>query len=649
MPFQLRKSVRRLSGLPNVLDELLKRVLAASPDAQCSDEFIEGIRTRGASGLPHQVRDSPPPAPETPSCSDRHWLARYYPIGPGMPGRIVFHEKRIARYFHATLEHLRSELGSDVEEHRTRLCEALLRGIHAHEQVHFVADVERVVRGIPRKDGLTEEGLATAWERACVGSWLRLRPPKIDPVLSEALAWWFNAIRAPGYDEWRYYATHAEFDAKFHELLGHPNPPASFSLVHSHRPQFWCSYWIGGELPHDVSVPPSGWPGQPFSKQWLQQLTVARLWWDSRAKYFNELPESTSGRKARSRRSEHATASKNLLQDIRLSSDENNSGEVFGFTPIDRHNCPPAERREDYLADPHVSDFLGFLTTLLQKNGSLRHAWYDRRTNSRWHCESLLDAVDRYSYRIASQLRHLIGSEDHYSLRANALVLNRLQADLRRAVATSDAPAAQKAANEILLWGGTNRAGHNGRALVYLERTSGALIGYLRRCQAAFGSGAALNLLPLANVAPGIRSNAGFTKIYALAFEDFLIYDSRVAAALGMLIVRWWARKSHPPGPEQPIPTPLRLCHLPGMGDANRDPNTNAMRISGFPRCTSQLQHLQSNVRANWLLSHALRGTYFEAQIQTCLANLQVRPLRALEAALFMIGYDLGPDWSPLS
>lgn len=179
--------------------------------------------------------------------------------------------------------------------------------------------------------------------------------------------------------------------------------------------------------------------------------------------------------------------------------------------------------------------------------------------------------------------------------------------------------------------------------------TPGGLIGYLRRCRAAFGAGSVLDLRPLAVRAAGIRSNAGFTKIYALVFDDFVIYDSRVAAALGMLVVRWWARKSPTIKRRSLIPPPLQFCHLPAMGEANRDPNTNALHISGFPRCTSQLQHLRSNIRANWLLTRALRGTHFEAQIRARFAHLPVHPLRALEGALFMIGYDLGTDWSPLA
>ena len=53
------------------------------------------------------------------------------------------------------------------------------------------------------------------------------------------------------------------------------------------------------------------------------------------------------------------------------------------------------------------------------------------------------------------------------------------------------------------------------------------------------------------------------------------------------------------------------------------------------------LAHLYSNVRVNWILSEALRGTDFERTVLTRQADLPVTPLRALEAALFMIGYDL--------
>lgn len=36
-----------------------------------------------------------------------------------------------------------------------------------------------------------------------------------------------------------------------------------------------------------------------------------------------------------------------------------------------------------------------------------------------------------------------------------------------------------------------------------------------------------------------LRSNAGLTKVYSLVLDDFIIYDSRVAAALAWLVMIW--------------------------------------------------------------------------------------------------------------
>jgi len=42
---------------------------------------------------------------------------------------------------------------------------------------------------------------------------------------------------------------------------------------------------------------------------------------------------------------------------------------------------------------------------------------------------------------------------------------------------------------------------------------------------------------------PGVRMNAGFTKIHALMLDDFVIYDSRVGAALGLLVRNFLTEK----------------------------------------------------------------------------------------------------------
>lgn len=133
-----------------------------------------------------------------------------------------------------------------------------------------------------------------------------------------------------------------------------------------------------------------------------------------------------------------------------------------------------------------------------------------------------------------------------------------------------------------------------------------------------------------------VRFNSGMSKIYSLLVPDFVIYDSRVAAALGWLIVHWCRDTG-----QLEVPETLRFRWLPSRQPAGsrrallRNPSVGGLK---FPRqWSSARMYARSNLRASWVLSEALRqseGTAFHAAR---------KPLRALEAALFTLGYDLTP------
>jgi hypothetical protein len=318
------------------------------------------------------------------------------------------------------------------------------------------------------------------------------------------------------------------------------------------------------------------------------------------------------------------------------------------FTPINGPDVFTIETREDYLRDPQVRSFTDFLAGLLGEGAPMRHAWRHAATRLDWQCESLLDAVWHYWFPVVKQFRHLTGLVDFESLQANALVLEDLKRRLRDARVTKNEYAVRAAARDIQMWGGTDRGDHNSRAIDALGTEPGGFLGYLDRCHLAFGIGDALDLSPF-HVAPGFRSNSGFAKIYALAFDEFAIFDSRVAAALGLMIVRWWALN----GEAVPlIPMSLRILCMPTptYRDPRRNPKRNVWGIGGFPvaqRGGNQvhLLHLQSNIHVNWILRAALQDSAFEAEVLKRPHPFGVVPLRALEAALFMIGYDLAGNW----
>lgn len=115
-------------------------------------------------------------------------------------------------------------------------------------------------------------------------------------------------------------------------------------------------------------------------------------------------------------------------------------------------------------------------------------------------------------------------------------------------------------------------------------------------------------------------SNAGFTKIYSLLLSDFVIYDSRVSVALAYLVEKCFGEK---------IPETLRI-YIP----ASRVADLTMRNVNDFFTSTYQndSKHFYSNVISSILLKQTLK-----------LIN-EIYPsvkLRDLEAALFMIGYDI--------
>ena len=137
------------------------------------------------------------------------------------------------------------------------------------------------------------------------------------------------------------------------------------------------------------------------------------------------------------------------------------------------------------------------------------------------------------------------------------------------------------------------------------------------------------------------RFNAGMTKVYSLLVDNFIIYDSRVAAALAWLVVRWCQDTKR-----LNVPLMARFpCMRPKEGDnptirKSRNPSSGNY---SFPWMNNhRINHAHWNIRASWILSEVLNrstGTLF---------HTQANPLRALEAALFMWGYDLSQN-SPCS
>ncbi|MFJ3486784.1 hypothetical protein ACIPL1_25745 [Pseudomonas sp. NPDC090202] len=279
--------------------------------------------------------------------------------------------------------------------------------------------------------------------------------------------------------------------------------------------------------------------------------------------------------------------------------------------------------RSVYLATPAVQHFVEWLSRHLD-SAALQHRYTHRKTRQDWQFQGVSDAWRQYhwSHPAISRLNVEKGS----TAASNAKALAALQTDLQAALQRMDDDAACQAAIEVMIWGGVQ-----GRNVNWLQQNRKGLAATLVATRDAIDQGQ-LDVAILCNKA--LRFNAGMTKVYSLICRDFIIYDSRVAAALGWLVVRYCEEQGL-----SAVPKTLAFPWAAAKEDntatpKNRNPGQGSL---SFPRLRTGAFHAQWNMRASWLLhavlaSGAVTGEAFTGE----------NALRNLEAALFMLGYDLG-------
>ncbi|WP_312918375.1 hypothetical protein [Stutzerimonas kunmingensis] len=180
----------------------------------------------------------------------------------------------------------------------------------------------------------------------------------------------------------------------------------------------------------------------------------------------------------------------------------------------------------------------------------------------------------------------------------------------------------------IMVWGGVfTRSAKNktkGNA-GWLDEQKPDLATYMRNALEALKGDDDISHLNMKN----LRSNAGTTKVHSLTLPDFVIYDSRVAAALAWLVRRWAIEGN------EVVPEHLRFACMKAKTSKialkRRSPDESLFRYftpSGHFR--SHHKHALWNLRANWLV---------QAAIEQAQANDWSS--RKVEAALFMMGDEL--------
>ena len=274
--------------------------------------------------------------------------------------------------------------------------------------------------------------------------------------------------------------------------------------------------------------------------------------------------------------------------------------------------------KETFLQDSLVQQFIGWALPKINTADGFVHTYQlPARSGAQvWTCASIFDAYQKYSWKFKSihpiDLSVIRGA----SYEECTAYLQLCQNTLRTALAENNLIHLKYACHGILKWGGVVRRNLNTINMMdnHFE--------YFKDVQRRLS----VSDVSLSDNFDGIFMNSGFTKIYAMLLEDFMIYDSRVGAALGWLVRLFLEEKQI-----QEVPDSLRFAYgVARSKGLNRNPSSDTHK---FPVLRNDpVFHLKNNLKANWLCGELVKQSRF---------NEEPNGLRALEAALFMIGYHI--------
>lgn len=209
----------------------------------------------------------------------------------------------------------------------------------------------------------------------------------------------------------------------------------------------------------------------------------------------------------------------------------------------------------------------------------------------------------------------------------SALALSKLSQGLKKSLQDSDPDACRKHCCSILQWGGV-LAKNDKR----IDGLGIEICHYFKKIQNSIVN----NRSSDDYYQPEMIMNSGFTKIYSLYIDDFIIYDGRVGAALGLLVRKFCEDYSL-----ETVPVELAFAWGKGKESSYRRSAVNRRNPGSdrytFPELSNNpKRHTENNIRANWLLREIADQT--QSQFNKLEKDLQ---MRAIEAALFMIGYQV--------
>ncbi len=285
--------------------------------------------------------------------------------------------------------------------------------------------------------------------------------------------------------------------------------------------------------------------------------------------------------------------------------------------------------KEQYLSDDNVSDFISWLIDEIQKERNPYHSYFNRNRKEEWYCSSIFNAYENYYWPFSCVMPNGDKSTGN-SFVDSEVTLGILSNSLVNSIESGDAEMVAMCCSGILQWGGLwgissyRRLVSDKVDLLKDLREGGKNLNEIL-------AGQEFRSDKLFDKERGVGTfNSGYSKFYHCIIPEIVIYDSRVAATMCLFVRKYCQESGY-----NTIHENIRFRHGPdGRSGQVRDPSTDGLHFKGCGQDDSIRAYCA--IRTSWILDKALQNAEnrFSALDETS-------PLRAIEAALFMIGYDL--------
>jgi len=264
-----------------------------------------------------------------------------------------------------------------------------------------------------------------------------------------------------------------------------------------------------------------------------------------------------------------------------------------------------------YSKDQDVNSFIKWIEPRLSNENSFQHSYTtSKKPIKTFKFNSIYSAFEKYEW-------------DKKDFCKNQEILNTYSEKINEGIKNDNNDQVKSGCKNILIWGGVYKKGNKER--INSEKTK--IVDYLsKRKKDIILDQYDSEKSSLSN----IYCSSGFSKIYSTIIDNFIIYDSRVSCALCYLIKLYAEENS-----KKEIPECLKFAYSVGNGKnnkKNRNPNKEKLKFINL----SPYNYLKYNIIASWLLKLTIDKT--KSKFNDLPENIQ---LRALESALFMIGYKI--------